>query len=831
MKINQETHNPATAMQKALRFLKTPARRMLLTAGAGLALSMISPAQAAAPDMKTLLGHVPAIVSRLTPVDDLNATNRLHLAIGLPLRNAEALTNLLAQIYDPASTNYHHYLTPEQFTAQFGPTEEDYAKVINFAQANGLTVAGTHPNRLVLDVQSTVADVEKTFHVKMRNFHHPKEDRTFYAPDTDPTVSAALPILHISGMDNYYLMRPKSNPQPISSITNFIPNAGTGPQGTYMGADLRKAYVPGTTLTGVGQNVGLLQFDGYYPSDPAAYAQQNGLTNPPNLVNIPIDGGVSRPGPGNTEVAMDIEMIMAMAPGVSNIYVYEAPNPSPWVDILSRMANDNLARQLSCSWGGGPPDAAAEQIFQQMALQGQTFFNAVGDTDAFTEDNPIDFPSDSPNITQVGGTVLTTTGSGDYQSEEVWNDRFPRPPGDQGSSGGISTYYPIPTWQQGLNMTNNHGSQTFRNTPDVALTAENIFIISDAGQPSANGGTSAAAPLWAAFTALANQQAATNGHAFVGFLNPAIYALAKTTNYNNVFRDVTVGDNFWPGSPTNFPAVPGYDLCTGLGSPNGTNLINALTAVGVTNPIVHITPPPPPYGSTLANLNGGNPNGTWQLFVQDDTAFNSGIISNGWILTLTTANPVGLAADLELTMDASASTIIVSNSVTYTLTVTNYGPSISSNVLVADKLPVGVIVVSSTISQGSLTGLNWNVGTLSVGAGARMVLTVQPLAVGSLLNYATAAAATPDANSDNDFASATVNVIIPAPPQLSGAYVGGNGAFQFTVTSDPGVTNIIQASTNLTTWIPIYTNIGSFIYTNLDATNYPQRFYRTLTMP
>ena len=331
--------------------------------------------------------------------------------------------------------------------------------------------------------------------------------------------------------------------------------------------------------------------------------------------------------------------------------------------------------------------------------------------------------------------------------------------------------------------------------------------------------------------ALVNEQAATNGHPSIGFLAPTVYALAKTTNYANCFHDTVLGDTTWPESPTNFFAVPGYDLCTGLGTPNGTNLINALTAVGVTNPIVHITPPPPPYGSTLANLNGGNPNGTWQLFVQDDTAFNSGIISNGWILTLTTANPVGFAADLELTMDASASTITVSNSVTYTLTVTNYGPSISSNVLVADKLPVGVIVVSSTISQGSLTGLNWNVGTLPVGTGARMVLTVQPLAVGSLLNYATATAATPDANADNDFASATVNVIIPAPPQLSGAYVGGNGVFQFTVTSDPGVTNIIQASTNLMTWIPIYTNIGSFIYTNLDSTNYPQRFYRTLMLP
>src|SRR5438046_4122779 len=99
-------------------------------------------------------------------------------------------------------------------------------------------------------------------------------------------------------------------------------------------------------------------------------------------------------------------MMMSMAPGVTNIYGNEAPNGSSWVDLLSRMANDNLSRQLSCSWGGGSPDATAEQIFQQMAAQGQSFFNASGDDDAFT--GPIPFPSDSPNITQVGGTTLTT---------------------------------------------------------------------------------------------------------------------------------------------------------------------------------------------------------------------------------------------------------------------------------------------------------------------------------------------------------------------------------------------------------------------------------------
>ncbi len=179
-------------------------------------------------------------------------------------------------------------------------------------------------------------------------------------------------------------------------------------------------------------------------------------------------------------------MVMSMAPGVTNIYVYEAPNPSPWVDLLSRMANDNLSRQLSCSWGEIVPgriDPTAEQIFQQMAAQGQSFFNASGDDDAFT--GPIPFPSDSPNITQVGGTTLTTGAGATYASEMVWNWRIPNEPpraGYAGSSGGISTYYPIPSYQQGINMVANYGSTTMRNVPDVALTADNVYVVSNNGR-------------------------------------------------------------------------------------------------------------------------------------------------------------------------------------------------------------------------------------------------------------------------------------------------------------------------------------------------------------
>jgi len=536
---------------------------------------------AAAAGRQTLHGHVPAAVAGLQPLERLDASRHLNLAIGLPPRNPDVLKGLLQDLYDPASPNYHQYLTPAQFTERFGPTETDYQAVMDFAKASGLTVTVTHPNRLIVDVEGAIPDIEKAFGVTMRVYQHPREARTFYAPDVEPSVDLGVSLLQISGLDNYSLPHPNLVEKPQGLTANATPNAGSGPSGAYAGGDFRAAYVPGTSLTGAGQTVGLLQFDGYYASDITAYKTQFGLPNIP-LVNVPIDGGVGTPGSGNGEVCLDIEMVMSMAPGVSAIYVYEAPNPSPWVDLLNRMATDNLAKQISCSWGGGSPSGAAEVIFQQMASQGQSFFNATGDSDAFTGSVP--FPSDSPNITEVGGTTLTTSGAGgSYVSEKVWNWG-----GGVGSSGGSSTYYAIPSWQQSTSMATNQGSTTKRNLPDVALTGDNVYVKYNNGGSGNFGGTSCAAPLWAGFTALMNQQAAAAGRATVGFLNPAIYAIGNGSGYGAGFHDTTSGNNFNSSSPAKYSAVAGYDLCTGWGTPAGVALINALAGP---NDVLQVTVP------------------------------------------------------------------------------------------------------------------------------------------------------------------------------------------------------------------------------------------------
>ncbi len=519
------------------------------------------------------IGHVPDLVAqgKIAALGRLPGDHQLRLAIGLPLRDAAGLTNLVRDLYNPASPQFHHYLTPQQFTERFGPTPAQYAAVVQFARTNGFTVIGRHPNRLALDVAGRVGDIERAFHVRLHSYRHPRENRNFFAPDAEPWVDASLPVLHVSGLNDYSLPHPQVTLSP-SVRKNAAPLTGTAPGGNYFGGDFRQAYVPGTPLTGAGQSVGLLQFDGFYPQDITNFANATGFSNLPPVVVMPVDGGVINIGNGEIEVALDIQMALSMAPGISNVYVYEATNGAPWLDILSQMADDDLANQLSSSWSGGGPDPASSEIFLQMAAQGQSFYNASGDSEAYT--GLIPFPCDNPNITIVGGTTLTTDGSGNYQSESVWN----RHDGFTGGGGGISAENLIPFWQLGVDLTAAHGSAAMRNIPDVALLAENVYIYCRQRRAKDSvGGTSCAAPLWAAFTALANQQAAQLGQSPVGFINPAIYALNRGTNYALAFHDITSGDNTGYFSPTNFFAVPGFDLCTGWGTPAGTNLINLLT--------------------------------------------------------------------------------------------------------------------------------------------------------------------------------------------------------------------------------------------------------------
>lgn len=515
--------------------------------------SLVGTAQSA--ETKFLKNHVPSAVASATSIGPLSPTTRLNLSIGLPLRNAQELDRLISGLTNPASQNYREYLTPQQFAARFGPTEHDYQVVIDFTLTNGLTVSATHPNRIILDVTGPVQAIETAFHVNMIVWN----DRlrgSFFAPDRDPSVDVDVPILDIAGLDNYKISKPMDLTSKPFTATDFT-GTGSGLDGLLIGNDFRAAYAPDVKLTGAGMTIGLFELDGFYAGDVQANFKAAGL---PAIVpeTVMLDGFSGVPGPSNIEVMLDTMMAAYMAPG-ARIIVYEGLN---WNDVLNRMATDNLASQLSCSWGFNSINATTEQIFRQMIAQGQSFFQSSGDSGAYT--GGILPPADDPNVTVVGGTALLTSGPGGaWLSESAWS----------GSGGGISSVYSMPSYQQALNMGVLGGSTTMRNIPDVALTgAVQMYLIQNNGQAVSVGGTSAAAPLWAGFMALVNQQAQEEGNPPVGFLNPAIYRIGTGSNYGAGMHDILIGNN------QRFSAAPGFDLVTGWGTPFGQGLIDQLAA-------------------------------------------------------------------------------------------------------------------------------------------------------------------------------------------------------------------------------------------------------------
>jgi subtilase family serine protease len=501
---------------------------------------------------------------RAALVGRLPANQPLRLTITLPLRNQAQLSGLLQSIYDPQSASYHRFLSVQEFTDQFGPSQSDYDAVINFAEAHGFTVTSIAPNRMVVDISGTAASIERAFHVTMGVYRHPTENRTFYAADQEPTPDLPFPLWHISGLDNFSIPHPASLMK--ASVAKSHPT-GSGPNGYFIGSDMRTAYYGDGALDGSGQSVGLVEFAGYNLFDVENYFDS--LNRP---LNVDIVGVVSSPGTSlscragcdDTEQALDIEQAISMAPGLSQVRVYVSDISD--VDIFNRMATDDISKSLSCSWGWDPADPSSDDpIFEEFAAQGQNLFVASGDSGAYKKKSVGVFPADDPYVTSVGGTDLTTANPGGaWESETAWPD----------SGGGASpNKIAIPSYQavKGVVTVANKGSRLYRNNPDVAAEANlDNYICYDGTCSGKWGGTSFAAPRWAGYLALANQQSQADHGATLGFINPTLYSIGLSPSYGANFHDMTRGSN------ATYSARKGYDLLTGWGSPNESALIDSL---------------------------------------------------------------------------------------------------------------------------------------------------------------------------------------------------------------------------------------------------------------
>lgn len=521
--------------------------------------------------LKHLNGHILPALATANDQGKADESQEIPVSVSLSLSNEDQLIEELQQIYQAGSPKFHQFLTPEQFRAKYAPTDAQVASVVSYLQSQGLNSVTTDPNGLTVHAKGKIGSLNAAFNTEIHQYTD-AQGHAFRAPSYELQVPEELPIQGVLGLQNRTVAHNHlRGPRPAATGRD-----GTGPAGGYSPGDIHTAYNLPASLDGSGQTLALFELDGYTSSDISSYAQQLGL-NLPLLQNVLIDGADGSAGAGEAEVTLDLELMIALAPNAQKILIYEGPNNDQgMLDTYSRIASDNLAKSVSTSWGSAEDSltssfiASENAIFMEMAAQGQTIFSAAGDTGAYDDGSglSVDDPSAQPFVVGVGGTTLSTNSDGSRSGETTWNDS------SGAGGGGISSVWSVPSWQQGMGTTQNMGSTTMRTVPDVSLHADinTGYAIFNQGQWQVWGGTSAAAPLWAAFMALVNQQRAANGLGPVGYVTPTLYDLGRSNRYGSDFFDINDGS-------TNeyYPAVNGYDLATGLGSFNGAGLLQDLS--------------------------------------------------------------------------------------------------------------------------------------------------------------------------------------------------------------------------------------------------------------
>jgi subtilase family serine protease len=711
------------------------------------------------------VSHVPTIVQNgqaklLSPMD---RAETLHLAISLPLRNQAGLEAWVGVVYKPASPNFHKWLSQPEFEARFGAAPEQFTALLQWARIKGMTVTYQSSNGRIIEVDATVDAIDRAFNVVESMYHDPYLNRDFHAPDREPTTDLPFQLLAVDGIQDSAPAHTHVKKKPASTLPagvaapapGTVPSLsdgsissgmlgggtvksgpvkpmvyGSGPGNVYLPSDMRAAYYGSGNLTGAGQTVGIFSGDGYLTSDLALYYQSTGMTTTVPVVNR-LAGGYSGVCYGQSngtsgtcaddEQILDIVQVQGMAPGLSQILFYEDGSTGNNVE-LNLMVTDNLAKVITSSWGGGAFGTASDPYFLQMATQGQTYLNATGDDGAFNR-YTYDAPSLDVNITQVGGTDLTTTGPGGAWAGEVgWVD----------SGGGYyvsgmptASKIAIPTWQSqaGVITSTNKGSTTYRNVPDMAAEANfDNPTTNDGVYEAGYGGTSYATPRVAGYLALANQQALENGLSTLGAVNSSLYAAGLSSSAASIYHDVTSGSNPAYEGSGSYTAVAGYDLVTGWGSPNGAGLINYLAGAPV--PDFALAPSAVSIQKAGSSVTTPVPLTTYNSFSGTVTLTATGL-PTGVTATTTTGTPstpptITLIADNTSTMS------------TYSVTLTGTSGSLSHTAL----LPVTVMKRSADDFTITATAVSANQGasggsTITVTAGAGLVGGIA-LSVGNL---------------------------------------------------------------------------------------------------
>jgi kumamolisin len=471
------------------------------------------------------------------------------------------------------------HISQQEFSEKYGADPANFEHLRDFAHKHGLTVdeGASSLARRTMVLRGPASKMEAAFGVTLNDFEKAGKKFHSYTGTISMLQEYAEPVEAVLGLDNHPIAmphfrlldkqgkgKPKRHP---SQMTSFNP-----PQ-------VAQLYNFPMGPNGAGQTIGILELGGgYNASDLSSYFAGLGIAEP-RVTAVSVDGATNTPNLPSSpsdpnadgEVALDIEVAGSIAPG-ANIAVYFAPNTSQgFIDALTTAIHDTAngpPSVLSISWGSAESNWTAQSMTvfdeacQSAVALGITITVASGDNGSSDggSGNNVDFPASSPHVLGCGGTDLIAA-NGVIQQEVVWNDQ----PQGGASGGGVSSVFPIPPWQMKANVPKPPTSGGGRGVPDVAGDAspETGYNVLFDGQSAVVGGTSAVAPLWAALIALLNQQCGSN----IGFANLALYQ-----NAENGFNDITQGNN---GS---YSAGPGWDPCTGLGSPNGNQLSQIFAA-------------------------------------------------------------------------------------------------------------------------------------------------------------------------------------------------------------------------------------------------------------
>ncbi len=557
---------------------------------ASLLLLTASFACAAKPDTTVRLpGHILPALARAKPVareSSSRVEQPLTLTLVLKRDDQAGFERYLHEVYDASSPNYRKFLTQSELSDRFGPSRGTYDKVLSHLQRNGFTLVEGSENRLTLMVRGNRSEVEKAFALHIRNYKI--GDKRFYANDRDPELPAHLAsaVQTVSGLSN--LAQPRANDIAhdigvlVCKFSNALASANNEPEkvkdcGNYQffwySSPAGKDPPGWEELDGTGQTVGLIEFDTFQMSDVADFLSLIGApaTKINNVSEVKVNGGAPL-GLNQAEVLLDINTVLTGAPG-AKVVVYDGPFTGAGTSFqaLFNAAINGGSTIISNSWAYCEDQTtladvqSIDSIFKSAAAAGITILNGAGDSGSTCLDgaaNTVAVPADSPNATAVGGSSLSSGHGYTYGSEQWWNGANNTPPTGQGGFG-QSNFFAVPTYQAGL------ANSARRSIPDVVANADPASGVllcqaSAGGCPTGliYGGTSIAAPVWAAFSAVLNQGLGQN----IGALNQAIYPFANTSAFHNA---TSMGSDF---------------AHVGLGSPNLNQLYLKLSGKTVGTP-------------------------------------------------------------------------------------------------------------------------------------------------------------------------------------------------------------------------------------------------------